>query len=235
MENVPGMLWDRHGEFLETFYQKGKSSGYVLQEPVVIDARDYGVPQRRRRVFILGAKKGIDTTRLIWPPKPTHGDEKARQANKLLKPWVPCAGVFKLMPAGDENKISMKHTTALINVFKRTPANGGSRSDSGRVLACHKNHDGHADVYGRIDPKQPGPTMTTACINPSRGRFVHPTQHHGITVRQAARMQTFPDDFVFKGGLLAAGEQIGNAVPVLLGERLIRGLAATAKEARRGR
>jgi len=44
--------------------------------------------------------------------------------------------------------------------------------------------------------------MTTACINPSKGRFVHPTQHHGITLRQAARFQTFPDEFVFKGGLL---------------------------------
>jgi DNA (cytosine-5)-methyltransferase 1 len=64
--------------------------------------------------------------------------------------------------------------------------------------------------------------MTTACINPSKGRFVHPTQHHGITLRQAARFQTFPDDFVFEGGLIAGGVQIGNAVPVKLGEALLR-------------
>ena len=63
--------------------------------------------------------------------------------------------------------------------------------------------------------------MTTACINPSKGRFVHPTEHHGITARQAARIQTFPDDFFFCGGLTAAGKQIGNAVPVLLGEALV--------------
>lgn len=58
--------------------------------------------------------------------------------------------------------------------------------------------------------------MTTACINPSKGRFVHPVEHHGITARQAARLQTFPDNFMFEGGLMAAGVQIGNAVPVLL-------------------
>jgi len=64
--------------------------------------------------------------------------------------------------------------------------------------------------------------MTTACINPSKGRFLHPTAHHGITVRHAARIQSFPDDFVFVGGLIASGVQIGNAVPPGLGKRLIR-------------
>jgi DNA (cytosine-5)-methyltransferase 1 len=67
--------------------------------------------------------------------------------------------------------------------------------------------------------------MTTACINPSKGRFVHPTEPHGITLRHAARFQTFPEDFIFKGGLIAAGVQIGNAVPVLLGEALLKAIS----------
>jgi DNA (cytosine-5)-methyltransferase 1 len=120
----------------------------------------------------------------------------------------------------------MNHGPELIAAFKRTPANGGSRRDSGRVLACHVDHDGHKDVYGRIDPSKPAPTMTTACINPSKGRFVHPVLHHGITARQAARIQTFPDDYIFVGGLMAAGKQIGNAVPVALGEVLIRHISS---------
>ena len=90
------------------------------------------------------------------------------------------------------------------------------------MLPCHAKHDGHKDVYGRINPALPAPTMTTACINPSKGRFVHPTEHHGITLRQAARIQTFPDDYIFTGGLTAAGRQIGNAVPVMMGTYLIR-------------
>jgi DNA (cytosine-5)-methyltransferase 1 len=66
--------------------------------------------------------------------------------------------------------------------------------------------------------------MTTACINPSKGRFVHPTEHHGITLRQAARIQSFPDWFNFQGGLIAAGIQIGNAVPVDLSSALLKPL-----------
>ncbi|MHB8268059.1 DNA cytosine methyltransferase [Bradyrhizobium sp.] len=63
--------------------------------------------------------------------------------------------------------------------------------------------------------------MTTACINPSKGRFVHPTQHHGITLRQAARLQSFPDWFNFEGGIMAGGQQVGNAVPVELARALL--------------
>jgi DNA (cytosine-5)-methyltransferase 1 len=77
--------------------------------------------------------------------------------------------------------------------------------------------------------------MTTACINPSKGRFVHPTEDHGITLRQAARFQTFPDDFVFEGGLMAGGVQIGNAVPIELGVAVLKPVvAAIAAVARRG-
>ena len=86
----------------------------------------------------------------------------------------------------------------------------------------NKNHGGHKDVYGRIDPAAPAPTMTTACTNPSKGRFVHPTKHHGISVREAARIQSFPDDYIFKGGLGQSGRQIGNAVPVDLGKALLK-------------
>ncbi|MCK1341499.1 DNA cytosine methyltransferase [Bradyrhizobium sp. 38] len=235
MENVPGMLWSRHADFLAEFYRKAKSSGYDVREPVTIDARDHGVPQRRKRVFILEIKKGVDTGGLTWPPARTHGSPTARSKDKSLKAWVSCASVFRHFPDEDENSVFMNSTQELVEIFRATPLNGGSRKDSGRMLECHKDHDGHKDVYGRIDPRQPAPTMTTACINPSKGRFVHPRQHHGITVRQAARIQTFPDDFVFKGGLMAAGVQIGNAVPVKLGETLVRALRPFIRKARRQR
>ncbi|QFY43526.1 DNA cytosine methyltransferase [Candidatus Methylospira mobilis] len=227
MENVPGLLWQRHRHFLDEFYRQARESGYLLRQPEILDARDYGVPQRRKRVFVLGVRRDIDLT-IDWPPCPTHGDDKARLANPVLQPWLTASAVFNSpVCIGDKNNVHMNHTSALVDVFRRTPPNGGSRKDSGRILSCHVNHNGHRDVYGRIDPNQPGPTMTTACINPSKGRFVHPTEHHGITLRQAARFQTFPDWFVFNGGLIAGGEQIGNAVPVRLGEVLLR----TIKEA----
>lgn len=221
MENVPGMLWDRHAAAVDRFYIEGAMAGYDVQEPIVVDARNYGVPQRRKRVFILGVRHGIDISDLAWPPAPTHGDGAAIKRDPSLLPWVDCSDVFRDAPAEDANDVHMSHCADLRAAFAKTPHNGGSRKDSGRLLECHKTHDGHKDVYGRIDPAQPAPTMTTACINPSKGRFVHPTEDHGITVRQAARIQTFPDDFIFHGGLMAAGKQVGNAVPPELGYQLI--------------
>lgn len=229
MENVPGILWSRHKKFLKAFYALGKAAGYEVKPAVVLDARDFGVPQRRRRVFILGVRKDFEFNG-EWPPKPSHGNEQAVIDNPMLQPWVTAATVFSkpLLPS-DLNSVHMNHSDAITEVFKSTPIDGGSRHQSNRVLPCHKGHSGHKDVYGRIDPSQPGPTMTTACINPSKGRFVHPTQHHGITVRHAARFQTFPEEFVFHGGLTAAGEQVGNAVPVLLGEVLLRAVTRGIK------
>ena len=225
MENVPGILWPRHSDFLDAFYSIGAKAGYKIQPPVVLDARDFGVPQRRKRVFILGVRDDFAFC-AAWPPTPTHGHAGAMQEDAKLSPWVAAGEVFsRRMPDSDPNANHMNHTKAMVEVFKSTPINGGSRHQSNRVLDCHRDHSGHKDVYGRIDPRAPGPTMTTACINPSKGRFVHPTKNHGITVRHAARFQTFPDDFIFHGGLIASGQQVGNAVPVLLGEALLRTVA----------
>lgn len=225
MENVPGMLWTRHASSVDRFYAEGGAAGYDMCAPAVLDARDFGLPQRRRRVFILGIRNGVDVSTLEWPPAPTHGGPADRRGDPGLLPWTACFPAFADAPAGDPNDVHMKHSEELVRAFERTPPNGGSRKASGRELRCHVGHDGHNDVYGRIDPRGPAPTMTTACINPSKGRFVHPTLHHGITVRQAARIQTFPDDFVFEGGLMAAGKQVGNAVPVDLAAMLIEWIA----------
>lgn len=224
VENVPGLLWERHAPYLKKFYAMAEEANYEVRVPVTLNARDYGVPQNRKRVFLLGIDRNRPLT-IEWPPAPTHADPATTSvANGLLKPWSCMQDVFLPALAEDPNNIHMNHSLEMIELFRKTPKNGGSRSESGRVLKCHEGHSGHKDVYGRIDPSKPGPTMTTACINPSKGRFVHPVEDHGITVRQAARIQTFPDAFHFSGGLIAAGVQIGNAVPVMLAEALIKPL-----------
>ncbi len=222
VENVPGLLHSKHAEYLDRFLTIAEESQYHVIGPVILNARDFGVPQNRKRVFILGMSSEFSFDELEWPPSPTHA--KPETANEIgLPAWRTAADAFvETERDEDPNAIHMNHTQALIDVFKSTPANGGSRAQSNRVLPCHKGHNGHKDVYGRVDPSRPSPTMTTACINPSKGRFVHPTEHHGITARQAARLQTFPDSFDFEGGLMATGAQIGNAVPVLLAEVLCR-------------
>ncbi|GLQ11455.1 cytosine-specific methyltransferase [Devosia yakushimensis] len=221
MENVPGMLWDRHKDYVEEFYRRARDNDYQIFVPVKLDARDYGTPQRRHRVFILGLRQDVDATDFQWPPPTSHSSSED-EIKSGKKAWVSCASAFTPARPGDPNDVHMKHGPTLTAAFANTPHDGGSRADSGRELPCHANHDGHSDVYGRIDSRAPAPTMTTACINPSKGRFVHPRLDHGITPRQAARIQTFPDDFEFEGGLMSAGKQIGNAVPIVLGEALIR-------------
>ncbi|GAB0062180.1 DNA cytosine methyltransferase [Pseudomonas syringae] len=226
VENVPGLLWPRHKEYLEQFYEMGRLANYHIAEPVILNACDYGVMQNRRRVFILG----IDNERpisLAWPPEPTHVSPALPESLRRGKqPWLPAKEAFRPASISDLNNVHMNHSKELIEVFKNTPINGGSRSQSGRILKCHTSHTGHKDVYGRIDPSKPAPTMTTACINPSKGRFVHPVENHGITVRQAARIQGFPEDFIFHGGLMASGAQIGNAVPIKLAEVLLKHISA---------
>jgi DNA (cytosine-5)-methyltransferase 1 len=220
LENVPGMLQPKHADYLQTFLGSAREQGYKVFDPVVVNAQDYGVPQSRKRVFILGYDPSRLEFSLAWPPRPTHGDPAKIQSPSNLLAWRTAADAFVSAPVDDPNDVHMSHSAELIETFRSTPPNGGSRHQSNRVLACHLQHDGHRDVYGRIDPSKPSPTMTTACINPSKGRFVHPTEHHGITARQAARLQTFPEHFVFEGGLMAAGVQIGNAVPVQLARSL---------------
>ncbi len=227
VENVPGLLWERHKDYLERFWQAASDADYILHDPVILNACDYGVPQRRRRAFILGIRSDIKLD-LSWPPETTHRKPgKGKEANEDKPEWIKAEEVLKApLSEDDPNGIHMNHSPEMVQRFKNTPINGGSRSESGHVLPCHENHDGHKDCYGRINPTNVGPTMTTACINPSKGRFVHPTKHHGITLRHAARFQTFPDDFIFEGGLIAGGTQVGNAVPVKLGEALLQKIAA---------
>ena len=222
IENVPGLLWRRHEEYLERFLASAKRARYRVLAPITVNARSYGVPQNRKRVFVLGFRQDVELD-ILWPPEPTHCDPNDHEAIAAgFLPWEKAAGVFsKALLEEDANNVHMKHSPEMARVFASTPRDGGSRHQSSRVLTCHLTHNGHKDVYGRIDPDKPGPTMTTACINPSKGRFLHPTENHGITIRHAARFQTFPDDFTFHGGIIAAGKQIGNAVPIDLGMAML--------------
>lgn len=251
VENVPGLLWPRHADYLNKFISLTHDHGYQIigGKPFILNARDFGVPQNRKRAFILAVRSDIDTDSFVWPPEPTH-----TKFGKQV--WVTSSSVFERpvesilsefqerlvekfnmsseqsercirdlrwgspIAQDDPCNVHMEHSAELTTLFKNTPLLG-DRTESGRQLACHKNYSGHLDVYGRIYPHIPSNTITTGCNNPSKGRFVHPWLHHGISLRHAARLQTFPDDYIFIGGSMAIAKQIGNAVPVKLGEALL--------------
>jgi DNA (cytosine-5)-methyltransferase 1 len=184
----------------------------------VVDCRDYGVPQTRKRLVLIASRVGS----LSFPEK-THG-EGTNLPYSTVWQWIKG---FPRIKAGGECKRVANHRAARLSKenlrrIRATPP-GGSRRDWPRklMLDCHKNgHDGHSDVYGRLRKNQPASALTTRCISLSNGRFGHPTQHRAISAREAATLQTFRRNFIFKGTLTATARQIGNAVPVLLAKRL---------------
>lgn len=257
VENVPGLLWERHKAHLNKFIKLAQKFNYKIigGSPLIINSKDYGVPQNRKRAFILAIREDISATNIVWPPEPTHFSPKQNNTS-----WVTASSVFEKPPkeiinklvgrytainnwdknyakkfvqnldfgdkvlANDPCNIHMQHTESVSNRFKETPLNG-SREDIEFRLRCHKNgYKGHKDVYGRIFFHTPSNTITTGCNNPSKGRFVHPWLDHGITLRHAARFQSFPDNFIFLGSSTEQARQIGNAVPIDLGSALIQNI-----------
>lgn len=251
VENVPGLLWPRHAEYLNKFLELSRKHNYqiISDAPLILNARDYGVPQNRRRAFILALRKDIPNADLQWPPLATHFQsgitqwktastvfekpsdiilnqferrlvEKYKYTEESAKSCIDNLVWGSELSETDPCNLHMQHSIELTELFRNTPLIG-DRMESGRELACHQDYSGHKDVYGRVYPHLPSNTVTTGCNNPSKGRFVHPWLNHGITLRHAARLQTFPDDYIFTGGSMAIAKQIGNAVPVKLGEALI--------------
>jgi len=222
MENVPGLATGMGKPIFLQILQKLHDLGYQTVYNVVNSA-DYGVPQKRRRLVLIGTK--YPNMRLQFPIK-THLDPERYPGHK---PWRTVKDTISdLLPivAGGRNTNDNLHVTANLSEknierLKKTPHNGGSRSSwpEELVLTCHKKTKGHMDVYGRMSWDQPSPTMTGGCVMISKGRFGHPEQDRAISLREAARLQTFPDNFQFIGNFGEIARQIGNAVPPLLARK----------------
>jgi len=176
----------------------------------VLNAVDYGVPQSRKRLVLIASKHGV-----IKLPDPTHG--------KKLKDYLTVEDTisrFHKLRAGQKSKTIPNHQTAgmaeiTLERLSHTPEGGDRRNwPEHLLLECHKKHTGHNDVYGRLSWKKPSVTLTTKCTSISNGRFGHPSQKRALSVREAAALQSFPDDFIFEGSLQDTAKQVGNAVPV---------------------
>ncbi len=199
MENVPGLAKNRrirkvYGDLRRLGYQP---SGRIL------NAADYGVPQRRRRfILIAGSGQTIPFAR-----KAPHR-RVVRDAFNNLSPRA---------KRGPLHNYKERRTQSVRARIRSIPPNGGSRSDLGkrRQLLCHKNFDGFRDIYGRMKWNDVAPTITTGCFNPSKGRFLHPRNHRAITLREAALLQSFPISYFFslERGRILVAEMIGNALP----------------------
>jgi DNA (cytosine-5)-methyltransferase 1 len=243
-ENVSGMLDTKHGRtFHSKLLQGFRKRGYTVSEQV-FEAADFGVPQFRRRVIIIAARGGYK----VRVPAATHGapDSEAVLTGRL-RPWITVreaigGGKFPALAPGQSNErggLLPNHLAAstgarVCRFLRRVPRDGGSRSQVEKryLLPCHRGHTGHADTYGRLSWASPANTITTGCTNPSKGRFVHPTQTRALSFREAATLQGFPMEFRFYGKCIE--RQIGNAVPpplaLAIAEALKLGLLARRRD-----
>jgi DNA (cytosine-5)-methyltransferase 1 len=220
VENVPGIRRDAR---LVHLLRQARGAGYTARG-YTLEASRFGVPQRRRRHLVIAVRR--PSRRL--PAELTdlfHGE--------LPQAPFPVQSVFDIAagidPDSDPHHIArtlQRKTAARVQAIPP----GGGRFDlpPDKQLACHaKLEQRHATgPYGRMKSDQPSPTLTTRCTTVSCGSFTHPTEHRGITLREAALIQTFPLGYAFIGGYDSIERQIGNALPARLAEYAGRAVLA---------
>lgn len=204
LENVPALAKNWRIDKIKT---ELSNLGYHINEKSVSihNAADYGVPQRRRRLLLKASRFGY-----------------IPDAPKISKKVTVQDAISNLRPAGLSgdtlHDLGEQRSEKVKKIISLVPKDGGSRTDLPIEywLNCHKkNPGGYKDVYGRMKWGDVSPTITGGCHNPSKGRFIHPEYDRAITLREAALLQTFPNDYQFslEKGKDAAALMIGNALP----------------------
>lgn len=233
IENVPGILNFNGGAVKKEIYTTFENLGYKIDSKVLC-AADYGVPQTRHRAVFIGNKLGI-TPYLLFPVA-THTEETyvtirdaisdlpPVDAGKGLEvtPYTPGISLSKYQKAmvsstgkvyNHESSNHKPETLKILSMIKQ----GQTMKDLPKEYHTKSVHSG---AYGRMIYDKPAYTLTTRLNTPSVGRITHPTQNRTITPREAARIQSFPDDYRFIGDITSIGMQIGNAVPPLLAKAI---------------
>lgn len=236
-ENVRGIMAGNNKAHFDKYLKLLESSGYRTLWNV-LDAADYGVPQHRMRVVAISVKKDLNVVPTL--PVPTHS-KSGLGGTKKWKTVRDAIGNLKPLEAGESDPGDPLHFASLhkentLKIIRAIPKDGGSRKSlpPDLVLPCHKRlgkGKGAESVYGRMKWDEPGPTITCAAIRPSSGRFIHPDQDRGITLREMARLQTIPDSFQFEGSKDSIASMIGDAVPVELAKAIARHVKFILREA----
>ncbi|HVS99084.1 MAG TPA: DNA cytosine methyltransferase [Solirubrobacterales bacterium] len=251
MENVPELL--RSAEYAE-FRRRVEGLGFRV-EGEVLNAADFGVPQRRRRAIVIGVWTGAA---IPWPT-PTHAEadpppsvgSPATEGECPLgpaadrAPWTTFRAAVEglpLQPDGRRWHRPRRPRPESVRRYKAVPRDGGDRFAMQRNLdraglghlvprCWREKPTGTTDVFGRLWWDRPALTIRTEFYKPEKGRYLHPSAHRPITVREAARLMSFPDDFVLpeEQAMSSIARQVGNAVPPLLARRIAEALAASLR------
>ncbi|MCI9260868.1 DNA cytosine methyltransferase [uncultured Adlercreutzia sp.] len=205
MENVPEFLSSRYRSYYSRCMQILEDAGYKVKKSIYNSAA-FGVPQERYRSIVIGMRREFCLPDEIYTTAEFKNVRDAIADLPVLSPGE---------TSSDPLHRAVKHKASTIETIRKVPRNGGSLP-SGEGPACRSRTKGFADVYGRLSWDKPSITVTHYARNPASGRFVHPEQDRGLTAREAARLQSFPDNYLFSGGFDDIYRQIGEAVPPLL-------------------
>jgi DNA (cytosine-5)-methyltransferase 1 len=201
MENVTGLARGEMQDIFDRLLDEFEAMGYTV-ESRVLNAAEYGVPQRRNRLFIQGTRDGTPS----WPD-PTHGSSR--------RPMLTVEGAFSGLPSLDarESSTITNHTAPR---HQDSTVERIASTDHGEPL-----YDSWTEKI-RLNPMEPAPTLKAG--KRANFHFGHPFDARGLTVRERARLQSFHDDFVFEGGVVDGRTLTGNAVPPRLAEHVAQAM-----------
>ena len=229
MENVPELL--RSAEF-ELFRRAAEDELGFDVEGRLLNAADYGVPQTRRRAIVIGTRLG----EIPWPERTHWPVAEAPSSAPTWRTFRDAVAGLPLEPDGRRWHNPRKPRAISLERYRTIPSEGEGRFD----LAARRpditpdcwlrKKTGSTDVFGRLWWDRPAYTIRTEFYKPEKGRYLHPSEHRPITVREAARCMSFPDEFVLPSpeeqSMTSVAKQIGNAVPPLLAEVIAKALAS---------
>ena len=235
IENVPNLLSTAEGFFFQQIKESFEKIGYTVSAKIIV-ASDYGVPQNRRRAVIVGMREGKE---FVFPKENPHkvtvGDAigdlpclKSGEGDEFFKyPSKPSNAYQTLLRKGSKgvhNHVSTNHSQIALKRLALIPENGGKE----HLPKHHLTKSIYSGTWTRLKAHEQAPTITTRFDTPSSGQFTLPKQDRCLTVREAARIQSFPDSFIFTGGKSTQMLQVGNAVPPLMafaiGKELMKAL-----------
>lgn len=221
IENVAAILGTADGFFLKLILQEAEKQGYKVRYGV-LDSRYFGVPQTRRRAVFIGAKdKYVELPKMDTNAKQVSVWDAISDLAYLESGDGDFVSDYKYEPQSEYqqimrkgcsklyNHVATKHSDVAIYRLSLIPPEKGKEF----LPKEHLTKSTFGGTWGRLEKDKPSPTIVTRFDTPSNGKNNHPFLNRSITPREAARIQSFPDDFIFYGNKSSIIKQIGNAVP----------------------
>jgi len=230
LENVSGLKTLHKGAVLQDILNAGKKLGYYVQWDIG-NAEDFGVPQRRKRIIFIGTKK---KTRNFFKEKKSSAVtvrnalddlpilENGNFVNELkYSRYTNLSNYQKKMRKNNGytilNNLVTKNGELVVERYKHISSGGNWRNIPSHLMHNYKNSSRcHSWIYYRLKWDEPSVVIS----NFRKNMLIHPEQHRGLSVREAARLQSFPDRYIFCGLLGSQQQQVANAVPPLLAEKI---------------